>query len=103
MLEKQGYKKDQTVTLKLVNGDELVAKIVEDSATAFTVSKPCTVIPSAKGLGLVQSLFTSDLNKSISIDKTHVMLHAPTVKDVEDHYIETTTGIKPATAGGIIT
>ena len=103
MLEKQGYKKDQTVTLKLVNGDELVAKIVEDNPTAFTVSKPCTVIPSAKGLGLVQSLFTSDLNKSISIDKTHVMLHAPTVKDVEDHYIETTTGIKPATAGGIIT
>jgi len=103
MLEKQGYKKDQTVTLKLVNGDELVAKIVEDSPSAFTVSKPCTVIPSAKGLGLVQSLFTSDLNKSISIDKTHVMLHAPTVKDIEDHYIETTTGIKPATAGGIIT
>jgi hypothetical protein len=31
------------------------------------------------------------------------MLHSVTVKDVEDYYIQTTTGITPATAGGIIT
>jgi hypothetical protein len=103
MLEKQGYAKDTIVSFKLVNGDEIVAKIIAEDAGSFTVSKPCTVVPSAKGLGLIQSLFTSDLNKSISIDKGHVMLHATTVKDVEDYYIETTTGITPATAGGIIT
>ena len=77
--------------------------MVSDTDTAFVVSKPTTVVTSAKGLGLVQSLFTSDLNKSINIDKSHVMLHATTVKEVEDHYIETTTGIQPASAGGIIT
>ena len=103
MLVTSKYDKDTIVSFKLVNGDEVVAKIIEDTPEQYVVSKPCTVVPSAKGLGLIQSLFTSDLNKSISIDKTHVMLHAPTVKDVEDHYIETTTGIKPATAGGIIT
>jgi hypothetical protein len=31
------------------------------------------------------------------------MIHAPTVKNVENHYIQTTTGIAPASAGGIIT
>ena len=103
MLTTNGYNKDTIVSFKLVNGDEVVAKVVEDTATHYVVSKPCTVVPSAKGLGLIQSLFTSDLNKSISIDKHHVMLHATTVKDVEDYYIETTTGITPATAGGIIT
>ena len=103
MLTTNGYNKDTIVSLKLVNGDEVVAKVVEDTPEHFVVSKPCTVVPSAKGLGLIQSLFTSDLNKSISIDKSHVMLHATTVKDVEDYYIETTTGITPATAGGIIT
>ncbi len=103
MLATNGYNKDTIVSLKLVNGDEVVAKIVEESATHYVVSKPCTVVPSQKGLGLIQSLFTSDLNKSISIDKSHVMLHSATVKDVEDYYIQTTTGITPATAGGIIT
>ncbi len=103
MLTANGYNKDTIVSFKLVNGDEVVAKVLEDTNTHYVVSKPCTVVPSAKGLGLIQSLFTSDLNKSISIDKNHVMLHSVTVKDVEDYYIQTTTGITPATAGGIIT
>ena len=103
MLTTNGYNKDTIVSFKLVNGDEVVAKVLEDTATHFVVSKPCTVIPSPKGMGLVQSLFTSDLNKSINIDKSHVMLHSATVKEVEDHYIQTTTGIQPASAGGIIT
>jgi hypothetical protein len=51
----------------------------------------------------MQSLFTSDLNKNIRLSKNHVMMHSPTVKDVENHYIKTTTGIEPVTAGGIIT
>jgi hypothetical protein len=103
MLEKQGYAKDTVVSFKLVNGDEIVAKIIEENAVSFIVSKPCTVMPSQQGLGLLQSLFTSDLNKSITLDKGHVMIHAPTVKNVENHYIQTTTGIAPASAGGIIT
>jgi hypothetical protein len=103
MLVTNGYSKDQIVTFKLVNGDEIVAKIVEDTAEQFILSKPCTVMPSQQGLGLLQSLFTSDLNTNITLSKNHVMLHAPTIKDIENHYIQTTTGIQPVSAGGIIT
>ena len=103
MLVTNKYDQDDIVTFKIVNGDEIVAKIVEESEDAFTVIKPCTVMPSQQGLGLLQSLFTSDLNKSIRLEKRHVMMHAPTVKDVQNHYIKTTTGIEPVGAGGIIT
>ena len=103
MLVTNKYAEDDIVTFKIVNGDEIVAKIVEESDDAFTVIKPCTVMPSQQGLGLLQSLFTSDLNKSIRLEKRHVMMHAPTVKDVQNHYIKTTTGIEPVGAGGIIT
>jgi hypothetical protein len=103
MLEKQGYSKDAIVTFKLVNGDEIIARIIEENTSGFTVNKPCTIMPSQQGIGLIQSMFTSDLNKSIQLDKQHVMMHAPTVDDVKNHYIKTTTGIEPVTAGGIIT
>jgi hypothetical protein len=103
MLVTNKYDQDDIVTFKIVNGDEIVAKIVEESDDAFTVIKPCTVMPSQQGLGLLQSLFTSDLNKSIRLEKRHVMMHAPTVKDVQNHYIKTTTGIEPVSAGSIIT
>ena len=103
MLVTNKYAEDDIVTFKIVNGDEIVAKIVEESDDAFTVIKPCTVMPSQQGLGLLQSLFTSDLNKSIRLEKRHVMMHAHTVKDVQNHYIKTTTGIEPVSKGGIIT
>ena len=103
MLVTNKYAEDDIVTFKIVNGDEIVAKIVEESDDAFTVIKPCTVMPSQQGLGLLQSLFTSDLNKSIRLEKRHVMMHAPTIKDMQNHYIKTTTGIEPVSAGGIIT
>ena len=103
MLEKTGYAKDTVVSFKIVNGDELVAKIIEETHDSFVINKPTTVMPSQQGLGLIQSLFTSDVNKSITLDKRHVMMHSPTIKDIENHYIKTTTGIEPVSAGGIIT
>jgi hypothetical protein len=89
--------------MKLVNGDEVVCRIVEVTTENYVVSKPCTVVPSAKGLGLIQSLFTSDIDKTVEINKQHVVLHSPTVKDVESYYIQTTTGIETIPAGKIIT
>ena len=103
MLVTNKYDKDAIVSFKLVNGDEIVAKVMEEADDAYVVSKPCTAIPSHQGLGLLQSLFTSDVNKNIRLEKTHVMMHAPTIEDVRNHYIKTTTGIEPVTKGGIIT
>lgn len=97
------YDKDALVSFKLVNGDEVIAKIVEDTADEFIVSKPMIVVPSPQGIGLMQSLFTSDLNKSIRLDKRHVMLHSHTSGVLTNHYIQTTTGIEPVGAGSIIT
>lgn len=103
MLATKSYDKDTVVSFKIVNGDEIVAKVLEETETDFVISKPTTVMPSQQGIGLLQSLFTSDLNKSIRLNKAHVMLHNPTVEDVKNHYIKTTTGIEPVSAGGIIT
>ena len=103
MLENKLYDKDDIVSFKLVNGDEIVAKIVADTPSYFTISKPTTVMPSQQGLGLIQSMFTIDLNKTIKLDKQHVMMHTITVKDVQNHYLKTTTGIEPVSKGSIIT
>lgn len=102
MLVTKTYQQDTIVSFKLVNGDEIVAKVVNDTDANYEISKPCTVIPSQQGLGLVQSLFTSELNNIVVLDKKHVMMSAKTVKDVENHYIKTTTGIEPVDAGAII-
>ena len=97
------YDKDDIVTFKMVNGDEIVAKIIEDSGMSFTVDRPCTVVPSHQGIGLTQSLFTSDMKKPIVISKNHVMFSSETIKEMASHYFQITTGLVPVTAGSIVT
>jgi len=102
MLIQKGYSAGDIVCFKLV-GEEVVAKIVEETADAYVVSKPCTVVPSQQGLGLMQSVISADINNNITLNKSHVVMHSTVIADIENHYIRTTTGIQPVTKGGIIT
>lgn len=102
LLSNDKYDQGDVVSFKLVNGDEIVAKIVEDRSDSWVLHKPCTVLPSPKGIGLVQSLFTADQNKNITIKDQHVIMHQLSVKEIGNHYFEVTTGIKPVTSGSIV-
>lgn len=99
MLINKGVSEGDIVCFKISNGDEIVAKIVEEKTDGYVVSKPCTVIPSQQGLGLMQSLMCADINTNITINRAHIVMHAPVIKDIENHYIRTTTGIEPVSKG----
>jgi hypothetical protein len=99
MLINKGYGAGDIVCFKIVTGDEIIAKIVNQGAEGFEVSRPCTVIPSPQGLGLMQSLISADINNTVTLKSEHILMHGPVIKDIENHYIRTTTGIEPASKG----
>ena len=103
MLVSKKYSNGDIVSFKLVNGDEVVARIVEENDGSFYVEKPCTAMPSPQGIGLMQSLFTADADAKIHLHKDHVIMHSPSIDAMQKHYIKTTTGIEPVTRGSIIT
>lgn len=103
MLVSKGYEEGDIVSFKLITGDEVVARIVNAGPLGFEVSKPCTVMPSSQGMGLIQSLFTADADVNVVLQKEHVIMHAPAIDAMQKHYIKTTTGIEPITRGSIIT
>lgn len=86
---------DQVYTVKIANGDEIVAKITAENDTTFTVTKPLTVVPGPQGIQMIMSLFTADPDKSVTLNKTQISLIAPSREEVCDSYLEATTGIKP--------
>ena len=99
MLINKGYSAGDIVCFKLV-GEEIVAKIVEETADSYVLSKPCTIIPSPQqGIGLMQSLISADINNNVTLNKSHVIMTSPVITDIENHYIRTTTGIQPAKSG----
>lgn len=102
MLVSQKYAEGDVVSFKLVNGDEIVAKIVSEEADSFKVSAPCNVVPSPQGLGLIQSLFSAREDVKITLSKAHVMFHAESLEQMRAHYIKTTTGVEIIPKQGII-
>lgn len=99
MLIQKGYAEGDIVCFKIVTGDEIIAKIVEETANGFVVSRPCTVIANNQGLGLMQALVSADINNNVTLKSEHIIMHGPVITDIENHYIRTTTGIQPAKSG----
>jgi len=88
--------KEQVYTIKISNGDEVVTKVVDiDQDGNYIVSKPLTVIPGPQGINMMNSLFTADPDKLVTINKQQVSIIAPSRDEVCDSYLEATTGIKP--------
>jgi hypothetical protein len=86
---------DQVYTLKIANGDELVAKITAEDAATYTIIRPLTVVPGRDGIQLIFALFTANPDKPVTINKSQVSLMAVSRDEVCDSYVEATTGIKP--------
>jgi hypothetical protein len=102
MLIKNAYEKDDVVTFKLVTGEEIIAKVLEEKTDVFVISKPLALAMGAQGVGLVPAAFSAELN-SLELQRAHVILHAPTRREIINNYIEGTTGIQTVKKSGIIT
>jgi hypothetical protein len=94
MLINKGIAEGEVVTIKTTAGEEIVAKLVEETPVGVTVSKPLCLTATKDGVGLVPFLFTTDPDKDVTISKNSIMVLAPTIKDAADRYTEQTTGIK---------
>ena len=89
----KGVSPGDIVGFRITTGDEIVAKIVEINDKGFVLSKPCMVIPSERGIGLMQYLISADINNNVTLKNEHIIMHSPIIPDIERHYIRTTSGI----------
>ena len=96
MLIDKGISAGEVVTLRIVSGEEVVGKLVEETATTYKVSKPMTVTIGNQGIGLMPFVFTTSPEKVLEIFKSTVSMIAPTEMNFADQYIESTSGIKLA-------
>jgi hypothetical protein len=93
MLIDKGVSEGEVITLKLTSGEEIVAKLVEDSTSYYKLKNPQVIGMGPKGPGLMPYLFTVDPNKEIKLLKTTVTVAEATDKSFADQFIQSTTGI----------
>lgn len=89
------FKINEVQTIKLSNGDEIVAKVMAQDDDTITVANPVTVLPSAQGIQLVPSLFTAADKSWVTINISNIAMICDVRDQVCDSYLEATTGIKP--------
>lgn len=94
MIIDKGVAAGEVITLKLTSGEELVAKLVEETAVYYKLSRPMVIGMGQQGPGLMPYLFTIHPDKEIKLNKSTVTLAEATDKSFADQFIQSTTGIK---------
>jgi hypothetical protein len=92
MLFEKPIASGDVVSIKLISGEELIARFEEETSDVVKVSKPLTVSLGPQGLGMIPFVFLGNKEK-ITLKQQHVIAMMPSKKEAADQYMQGTTGI----------
>ena len=94
MLIEAPYKNGDTISVKTVAGEEIVARLVDENGETVTVTKPMALTATQQGIGMVPFSFTVSPESKLSLNKNTLVFVAKTDESTAKQYIESTTNIK---------
>ena len=94
MLISKGVAVGEVITLKLTSGEELVAKLAEETDAYYKLSRPMVIGMGQQGPGLMPYLFTVHPDKEVKLSKTTVTVAEGTDETFAKQFLESTSGIK---------
>lgn len=92
MLINKGFSNGDVVSVKLINGDELITRFESEDTDTITISRPMAITMGVQGMGLIPWVFLGDAEK-ITLRKKHTFFVVASKKEASDQYLEGTTGI----------
>lgn len=92
MLIDKGFSSGDIVSIKLISGEEIIARFESETPAEVKVARPLAITFSGQGLGLVPWIFLGE-KEIIALQKSHVIAMMPSKKDAGDQYMQGTTGI----------
>lgn len=94
---------NEIYTFKLTSSEELIAKVVDIFDGYVELSHPIAAVPGPQGLQLMPSMFTSNLDKNVQLNKSSIAMVGEAREDVRSKYVEAVTGLVTPPAKQIIT
>lgn len=92
MLIEKPIASGDVVSLKLINGDEIIARYEEDNESTIKITKPLAITVGPQGLGMMPWIFLGEKD-TVTLKKEHVFVMIPSKKDAANQYMQGTTGI----------
>ena len=82
----------EVVSIKLINGDEIIARFETEDSSGITILKPLAITVGPQGLGMMPWIFLGDKD-TMTLKKEHVFVMVKSKKDAANQYMQGTTGI----------
>lgn len=100
MLIENPIKVDDVISIKLIGAEEILAKLVEETTTAYVVKNPFSIMMQMDGnMVPMPYIFGGDKNQNVPIMKSAVAAIVKTNSELKSHYIKITTGIHTGSSG----
>lgn len=85
---------NDVVTVKMVGGDEIIGKLLDEHTDVYIeLAKPLMVMMAQQGFGLVPYVLTAGPDSNIMLDRKHVITIVKTFDQVAKQYIKQTSNI----------
>lgn len=85
---KTKYSAGDILSFKTVTGDEIVGQLVDASNNDYEINKPCIVVTSPDGIGLIQAMFGLDPDlENLFLRDQHIVTMCRTHERMREHYI----------------
>lgn len=92
MLINKGFSSGDVVSIKLINGDEIIAKFEKENNETITINRPLALTMNGQGLGMIPWVFLGK-DGSITISKANTFFVVESKGEAATQYTEGTTGI----------
>ena len=89
---KKDFSNGDVVSIKLINGDEIIARFESEEADTITISRPLALTMSGQGLGMIPWVFLGK-EDSITLLKRNTFFVVASKGEAAKQYTEGTTGI----------
>jgi hypothetical protein len=89
LIEKSKYQVGDIISLKLISGDEIIGKLVEQTSTGYELNRPCVVITTPDGIGVLQAMFGLDPDRdNLTYNDQHIITSCPSHDRLKEHYVK---------------
>jgi len=88
LIERSRFTVDDIISLKLINGDEIVGRLVKEENGVYEINKPCIVLTTPEGIGVLQAMFGLDPDRdNLNYREQHIITSCLTHDKLRDHYV----------------
>ena len=94
LLELNTIKPNDIVAIKVISGDEILAKVIEITDKGVKISKPLSLVIMSQGsVGMIPFMVGIDDESKLFIGNEKIILMGKARPDAASQYIENTTGL----------